>query len=519
MSAVHRWVAGGAGLLALTLGGGVPAQAIGGGAPSAAGAYAFVAKVDVGDRSCSGALVDRQWVATAASCFPENIAPGETVPKGIPKKATTATIGRTDLSGTAGRVVRVTELVGRPDRNLVLARLAEPVTDIAPVRLSTTAPAAGDVLRVAGYGRTTTEWVPDLLHSAQFSVESVAPTTLNITGHTPADASICKGDSGGPAVREVGGAFELVAINHASWQGGCYGETETRRGAVETRVDTAVDWIRDVTDPSNARTGDVTGINNLCLDVSGVGTDNGTPFILWPCHPKYDPVKLAQTFTATSDGSLRIMGKCLDMNGPQTGPGQFAHLFECNGTPAQKWEVRGDGSIVSVRNGHCLDGTDGQAGSRVSTHPCHSGDNQKWTMPTEPVKTGRVVGVSDLCLDVSGASYENRTNFILWSCHPAYDPVELAQTFSTNADGSLRVMGKCLDMNGPPAEGPAKYAYLFECNGTAAQKWELRADGSIVTAVNGNCLDGTFGQKGSRVTTHPCHGGANQKWTKPTTTE
>ena len=204
----------------------------------------------------------------------------------------------------------------------------------------------------------------------------------------------------------MAGRVELVAINDRSWQGGCYAETETRRGAVETRVDTVADSIRDVTDPSNARTGDVTGINNLCLDVSGVGTENGTPFILRPRHPKYEPVKLAQTFTATSDGSLRIMGKCLDMNGPATGPGQFAYLYECNGTPAQKWEVRGDGSVVSARNGQCLDGTEGQSGSRVSTHPCHGGANQKWTMPTEPVRTGRVVGISDLCLDVQGGNTE-----------------------------------------------------------------------------------------------------------------
>ncbi|MEV6488761.1 VCBS repeat-containing protein [Actinoplanes sp. NPDC051633] len=37
---------------------------------------------------------------------------------------------------------------------------------------------------------------------------------------------------------------ELVGISDTSWQKGCLGETETRDGAVETRVDDLGDWIR-----------------------------------------------------------------------------------------------------------------------------------------------------------------------------------------------------------------------------------------------------------------------------------
>ncbi len=354
-----------------------------------------------------------------------------------------------------------------------------------------------------------------MLHTGLFTVDAVRPAGLDVTGQ--GSASICKGDSGGPAFREVADRVELVAINDRSWQGGCYAETETRRGAVETRVDTVADWIRDVTDPSVARAGRVKGVNGFCLDVSNISTDNGAGFVLWPCREAHDPLALAQNFTTASDGSLRVLGKCLDIVGGVVGAGRYTQLYTCNGTPAQKWEVRGDGSIVAA-NGHCLDGTYGEQGSRVTTHPCHGDDNQKWTMPTEQVRTGTVVGVSDLCLDVSGASYANGTSMILSSCHPAQDALAMAQRFTTGSDGSLRVMGKCLDMAGPQIDGNSRYTQLYECNGTAAQKWEQRPDGSIVTAVNGNCLDGTYGQNGSRVTTHPCHGGANQKWTRPTTT-
>jgi hypothetical protein len=257
--------AGGA-LVAATLAAGLlgssAVQAMSGGTPAAVGSYGFAVKLESTARSCSGALVDPQWVITAASCFPENVAAGQTAPAGAPKVAFTATVGRTDLSTNAGHSVAVVELVGRPDRNVVLARLATRITDVAPVSIGTTAAAVGDVLRVAGYGRTATEWVPDLLHTGQFTVDAVRPTGLDVTGQ--GSAALCKGDSGGPAFREVAGRVELVAITDRSWQGGCYTETETRRGATQSRVDDLAGWITETTrfrgitafyDYGNARTG------------------------------------------------------------------------------------------------------------------------------------------------------------------------------------------------------------------------------------------------------------------------
>ncbi|WP_158888834.1 FG-GAP-like repeat-containing protein [Amycolatopsis anabasis] len=217
-----------------------PAQAVAGGSPAEEGAYPFATKLDMPGRSCTGALIDPLWVVTAGSCFAEN---GQPVQPGPPKKATTATIGRTVLSKNDGHVVPVSELVPRTDRNLVLAKLATPVTDVAPVKIGTTPPQKDEVLRVAGFGRTKTEWVPDRLQTALFSTTAVAPTTLDIVGRTPPDASICKGDSGSPAFRDDHGWFELVAINDRSWQAGCLGETETRQGAVQARLDNIAGWL------------------------------------------------------------------------------------------------------------------------------------------------------------------------------------------------------------------------------------------------------------------------------------
>ncbi len=218
-----------------------PALGVTGGALVEQGTYSFVAHVAVGERgvgqACTGALVDPQWVVTAKACF------GEAPAAGKPAVPTTVTIGRADLNGTAGQVRTAARLVPHPDRNVVLVKLNQPTT-IAPVKVGATAPAAGDVLRLAGYGRTATQWVPGALHSAQFEVTAVGAGLLDVAGVVANQPGICKGDAGGPALRDNAGAVELVAIHHLSDQGGCLGSTATERDAVETRLDDIGSWIR-----------------------------------------------------------------------------------------------------------------------------------------------------------------------------------------------------------------------------------------------------------------------------------
>ncbi|WP_437294759.1 trypsin-like serine protease [Sorangium sp. So ce426] len=221
-----------------------PAHAVTGAAASDT-TYGYTARLDIGDgtRACSGALVDAEWLLTAASCFADDPTSSLDVPAGTPKLRTTAIIGRTDLTTSNGEVRRVVALVPRTDRDLILARLSRPVTTVAPVALATTAATAGEELRVAGYGRTKDEWAPLLLHTGAFSVDAADATTAAVTGKD--GAAICMGDTGGPAVRVTNGQAELVAVNSRSWQGRCFGTdtTETRTGGIATRVDDLGDWV------------------------------------------------------------------------------------------------------------------------------------------------------------------------------------------------------------------------------------------------------------------------------------
>ncbi|WP_216214396.1 trypsin-like serine protease [Amycolatopsis aidingensis] len=218
------------------------AHAIGGGGPAPADSYRFIAQIYTGERECTAALIDVEWLLTASSCFAQDPDNGFPVEPGEPAQHTTALIGSPDLVYGDGQVRSITTLVPREDRDLVLARLHEPVLDITPIPISTTPPEQGEVLTVAGYGRTTEDWYPDKLHTSTFSVAARNQSTIDLAPAAE-DAAICKGDAGGPAVRAVDGGLELVGIHSKSWQHGCLGVTETRTGAVDTRLDDIAGWL------------------------------------------------------------------------------------------------------------------------------------------------------------------------------------------------------------------------------------------------------------------------------------
>uniref|UniRef100_A0AAU3I9R8 Trypsin-like serine protease n=1 Tax=Streptomyces sp. NBC_01393 TaxID=2903851 RepID=A0AAU3I9R8_9ACTN len=241
----------------------------------------YVTKINVGEQAaCTGTLVDPQWVLTAATCFAADGKP----PAGKPAVTTTVTVGRTDLTQTGGSVQQAIWLIPHADRDLVLVRLATRITDpaIKPVPLATTPAATGEKLTKAGFGRTKTEWVPDKLHTGTFTVASTTNTTVDLDGSDT--ATVCKGDAGGPALRTVNGTTELVAINSRSWQGGCLGNdpTETRTGAIDTRVDDLRGWVAStvavprVTDYTGDGKSDVAYLYNY-----GTNTDGTNHTALW----------------------------------------------------------------------------------------------------------------------------------------------------------------------------------------------------------------------------------------------
>lgn len=170
-----------------------PASAVAGGTTAAGTTYAYTAEITVGDhdRGCSGTLIDAEWMLTAASCFADDPAAGTAGPAGAPALKTTAVVGRAELTSTRGVERRIVELVPRTDRDVVLARLNRPVTGVTPIALTTTAPAAGGLIRVVyGADKGTAEinqdldWVPGGAEANDWFGESLATVDHNEDGYT-----------------------------------------------------------------------------------------------------------------------------------------------------------------------------------------------------------------------------------------------------------------------------------------------------------------------------------------------
>jgi lysophospholipase L1-like esterase len=115
-----------------------------------------------------------------------------------------------------------------------------------------------------------------------------------------------------------------------------------------------------------------------CLEVTGLGTANGTDAQLWDCWGGSN-----QRWTYTASRQLMVYGgKCLDAYGQGTSNGTSVVIWDCNGQANQQWNVNAHGTITGVQSGLCLDasGWGTGNGTKVTLWTCGAGQaNQQWT--------------------------------------------------------------------------------------------------------------------------------------------
>lgn len=236
-----------AGVTAGLVGGTEPAGAVAGGTVVAQGSYRFAAKFTFTgvpgaagsryDSACSGGLIAPQWVISAGHCFHD--AARRRINGPPPYTSSTVTIGRADVRVGIGVVRSIVDVRQSTTNDIALVKLNAPVVGITPMALPKVAPRVGEVVRLTGFGATSsTNPTPSMvLRTGQFTIAAISIPFVGVTGRAPArNTSACLYDSGAPYFRDIHPAT-LVSVE-SSGPNCPHALRETT-----SRVDTVLPWI------------------------------------------------------------------------------------------------------------------------------------------------------------------------------------------------------------------------------------------------------------------------------------
>jgi serine/threonine protein kinase len=117
-------------------------------------------------------------------------------------------------------------------------------------------------------------------------------------------------------------------------------------------------------------TGAIAGPDGKCLDIINARSDNGTRVQIFACNGSK-----AQVWRAKKNGTIQALGKCLNV------AGGAIEINACDGTGDQTWRIASD-VIVNVGSGRCLDTEGGDSADRtlVVVAGCSGADSQAWAL-------------------------------------------------------------------------------------------------------------------------------------------
>ncbi|MFE0461670.1 ricin-type beta-trefoil lectin domain protein [Kitasatospora sp. NPDC058965] len=281
---------------------------------------------------------------------------------------------------------------------------------------------------------------------------------------------------------------------------------------------------------------------NLCADVSGGNTANGTAVALYGCG---STMWENQGYTWGLDGSLHVLGKCIDIPGSSTTAGTAVQLYDCNTTNAQKWApVAGSpGLLQNPNSGLCLAAAKGNptaSGAALVIATCAAGTpEQTWTATgtalTQQSVINRSFRASTYPVLTSPGDVNNDGNPDLVAITGAgaitqylgtgadskgeaqLSPASQIGTVNAQVQVDIRSVqdGRCLDNygNGAGVPGRGTNVAQYDCWGGATQKFTFATDGTLRTG--GMCVSVANGAttNGAAVISWDCEPGhAEQQW-------
>ena len=123
-------------------------------------------------------------------------------------------------------------------------------------------------------------------------------------------------------------------------------------------------------------TSHLVGFNNRCIDVPNSSATDGLPVQMWDCNNNS-----GQSLTIAHDGTIRVLGKCLDVAWGSVDNGATIQIMQCTaGNTAQQFKLTAAGDLVNPRADKCIDVKDNSAsnGAGLQLWSCAGSSNQKW---------------------------------------------------------------------------------------------------------------------------------------------
>ncbi|TCB95633.1 glycosyl hydrolase family protein [Micromonospora zingiberis] len=140
-----------------------------------------------------------------------------------------------------------------------------------------------------------------------------------------------------------------------------------------------VDYVRvyGYVPDGNTGTNRIRGLQSgRCIDIPSANPYDGAPLQIWDCN-----TTAAQAWTFAADGTIRAMGKCMDPAWAGTANGTEVNLVTCNGNPAQRFTLNAAGDLVNLNASRCVDVRENNPnnGGRLQLWDCAGTPNQKWS--------------------------------------------------------------------------------------------------------------------------------------------